>query len=271
MEQNVNAKISTLNQSADQGVETGKKIANNILEKIRNFHSKHPELFYIIVVIIIVIIVVILITLIKRKIKWNRENPVFYRTGVNVSGQAISIPNDSLHRSPQSNSSSMFFWVNIDTIDSNKESVGWRGVSEDSLLDTKYIQIVKKSMINNLEVIVKEPRNTFIIEDYPMNRWFSISVVIIDNYIEVYIDGKLIKTKYIETSGEILLKGTDNKPVTLGPFKGEISSFTFSSNTYTAKTVNNLQRRGPLTNSWLVRLFGYLSDLETQPKCEKKS
>jgi hypothetical protein len=271
MEQNLNNKISTLNQSADQGVETGKRIANDILDKIRNFHSKYPELFYIIVVIIIVIIVVILIKLVKRKIKWNRENPVFFRTGVNVSKQDISIPNDSLHRASQSNSSSMFFWVNIDAIDSHKESTLLKGESEDNILDTKYIQIVKKNLINNLEVIVKEPYNTFIIEDYPMNRWFSITVIIIDNYVEVYIDGKLIKTKYIETNGEILLKGTDNSDITLGPFKGEISSFTFSSNTYTAQTVNQLERRGPLTNSWLVRLFGYLSDLETQPKCEKKS
>ena len=103
-----------------------------------------------------------------------------------------------------------------------------------------------------------------------MNRWFSIAVVIIDNDLEIYIDGKLIKTDYIGNGGKILLGGTDNSDIQVGPFKGEIASFSFSSTPYTPQSVRHFERKGPKTNSWLVKLFGYLSEMETkQPECKQ--
>ena len=268
MEPNINDKLSTLDDDVDHSLEVGKRMIRNIFDHIRNYHNKYPHLFYITIIIIVVILVIIVITLIKNKIKWNRENPVFYRTGANVSDQQIIISNDSLHPTPQSNSSSMLFWVNIDSVDLESKS-SWTSSGE-SILDTKYIRIVKLGSANNLKLSFKnQTAPDIIIPDYPMNKWFSISIVIIDNYIEIYIDGKLIKTQFIETDGGIILQGTDNESVKLGSFKGKIASFTSSSITYTARTVNHLQRRGTITNSWLVKMFGFLSDLDTKPKCEK--
>lgn len=267
----VNSGLSTLKDDAGQGINKFRQTTSKITDKIREFHNNHRVLFYIIVIIISVILLFILTNLIKKKIKWNRENPVFYRTAIDATN-GFTIDNDKLHSVPQSNSTSMFFWLNLDVVGNSGDSSAHSGFTGDEVLIShpNHIQIKRKSLINNLKIqIPRHPTKDFIIKDFPMNRWFSMAIVIIDNDIEVYMDGKLIKTDYVDNGGKILLTGTDNSDIVVGPFKGKFSSFSISSTPYTPKTVRHFQRKGPLTDSWLVQLFGYLSGLESKPKCTK--
>ena len=238
---------------------------NKFTEKLRDFHNNHQTIFYVVLVVIVVILLVVSIKLIKKKIKWHKNNPTFFRSSIDVSKKGVTIPNDDLHRTPQSNSSSMFFWVNINSLKNNKvETVLGHPMS---------VHIQKNGTVNNLSVkIPQNPSKNFTIKDYPMNRWFSIGIVIVDNNMDVYIDGKLIKSifvsnKNIDGTSNILLSGADNSDITIGPFQGEFASFSYSSTTYTAHEVAHFQRKGPLTNPWLAKLFGYLGDIESQPKC----
>ena len=271
---NINNKLTNnmayLKEEGRQADAQVRAVSNKMVNKLRAFHDNHKVLFYIILVLIAVLMLVISIRLIKKKIKWDKENPVFYRTGMDAS-KGFAIPNDELHSMPQSNSSSMFFWVNLDIVGNSSDSSSHSGFTgSETIMDHKgYITIKRLASVNNLQFKIPNAK-AIIVKDFPMNRWFSIAVVIIDNDLEIYIDGKLIKTDYIGNGGKILLSGTDNSNIHIGPFKGEIASFSFSSTPYTPNSVRHFERKGPKTNSWLVKLFGYLSEMEiAQPKCNK--
>jgi len=75
--------------------------------------------------------------------------------------------------------------------------------------------------------------NAVEISDIPLNEWFCVTVVLEQNTMTVYINGKMVRQ--ITLSGTIKYNGGD---MTLGTFYGAISFLRVSSTSLTPKAVN---------------------------------
>jgi hypothetical protein len=113
-----------------------------------------------------------------------------------------------------------------------------------------------KSVGNNEENVYNSISSTCSITNFPLQTWVNISVSVYNRAIDVYIDGKLIKTCSMTTvaspiskSSNILIGGNKTPDKYQMPgFSGFIASVVYSPDVFSPKEVWDIYSRG-YTNS----------------------
>ena len=132
---------------------------------------------------------------------------------------------------------SWLLWVNLKTMGYNYGSK--KTILSKSGVQTPRIEISPKT--NSLEVSVsKEEGGTNVIlpNAVTVNNWTHIGVTISDKFMEVYINGKLTKTK--EISGSVNVDKSDVIISENSGFKGQIKKLRFFNKRLSADVINKI-------------------------------
>jgi len=83
---------------------------------------------------------------------------------------------------------------------------------------------------------------TTTIQNYPLRRWFHISVVFRPNSLEIYIDGELSRT----LSFEYAFAGRSSDDLSYGGYGGTISNVRYFNKALTYKDIKSIYVKGPM-------------------------
>jgi len=95
---------------------------------------------------------------------------------------------------------------------------------------------------------------TCTIQNIPIQKWTNVVISIYGRSLDVYIDGKLVKTQILSNIASI----TDKSPVYVTPsggFSGWTSNFAYYPKSLNPQEVWNIYQNG-YGSSWLANLFG---------------
>ena len=119
-----------------------------------------------------------------------------------------------------------------------------------------YIEPTSVSTIRSSENVYNSLTSTCSVTNFPLQTWVNISVSVYNRAIDVYVDGKLIKTcsmpviaSAISNSSSIIIGGKQTPAITEVPgFSGFIASVLYSPDVFSPKEVWDIYSRG-YTNS----------------------
>ena len=119
-----------------------------------------------------------------------------------------------------------------------------------------YIETDNPNVVGSNENVYNSLSSTCSITNFPLQTWVNISVSVYNRAIDVYIDGKLIKTcsmttvaSPISNSSTIFIGGTKTPDNNQAPvFSGFIASVVYSPDVFSPKEVWDIYSRG-YTNS----------------------
>jgi hypothetical protein len=119
-----------------------------------------------------------------------------------------------------------------------------------------YIEPASPASVGNNENVYNSLSSTCSVTNFPLQTWVNISVSVYNRAIDVYIDGKLIKTCSMTTVATPISKNTaifigGNRTPTntqVPGFSGFIASVVYSPNVFSPKEVWDIYSRG-YTNS----------------------
>ena len=156
----------------------------------------------------------------------------------------VTIPNSNIPK-PLDQEFSYSCWLKVCPKNFVKGTDKWwmvmgKGMIDDDMepYEQKTPGLFLKPNVNTLVATVycedgPSSGNAVEISDIPLNEWFCVSVVLEQNTMTVYINGKMVRQ--ITLSGTIKYNGGD---MTLGTFYGAISFLRASSTSLTPKAVN---------------------------------
>jgi hypothetical protein len=88
------------------------------------------------------------------------------------------------------------------------------------------------------------------IENFPLQTWVNLNVSLIDNVVDVYINGQLLKSCLL--SGSPVINTDDILVCPNGGFAGFIANLQVSSRAYNAHKTNEVYRKGPVLQEGLI-------------------
>tara|TARA_B100000575_G_scaffold294364_1_gene309844 strand:- start:28922 stop:29662 length:741 start_codon:yes stop_codon:yes gene_type:complete len=215
-----------------------------------------------IVIITILVFIISLIYIIRNRISYRNKNSLFFPKGRNAKERHV-IPGNEIYNSTEGFQFSIFTWVYVDNIVYNygrNRHILTKGiVNINSGIQCPGIWINPRENSLTIKISTKNKTEKFKVEDFPIRKWFSIAVVIKNNTVEIYFNGKLQSTKTLTedpiiNNGDLIL--TDR-----GGFSGAMSSLGVYSYALSSKEVLSKHKKGAIPGllhnilDWFQKLY----------------
>jgi len=207
--------------------------------------------------IITIVVVVILLYLFYQH--FFADNSVADLTSMHNGKQEKAFPADKLPSGAGSNDFTYSFWFYVNSWSYNygkPKIIFERSAGEQTKTPMPRLQFGAAS--NDLEIILSAtgPSGSFEehpchIKNVPIQKWTHVVVTLMDKTIDVYLDGKLVKTCLMP--GVPYITGLKNNPLTLAPkeagetqggFSGFMSKFRFYARSVPPREAYELYRQG---------------------------
>lgn len=86
-------------------------------------------------------------------------------------------------------------------------------------------------------------KEEFIIENIKLQKWINLNINLIDSNLDVFIDGKLVKSFIVNGYTQTNTGGLNICPY--GGFNGYITKLTYTNKSYNPKKIYTIYKRGP--------------------------
>lgn len=258
--------------------------------KLVNLKNKNFKLILIVAAIITVILFIVYFI---NKRKWDKLNPIFFKQSV-LTNRLITLPGEKIYTSTIGNSFTYFFWLYVDDIKKYRygvyKNVFTKGqVGYYSEQQCPGVYIAQKT--NDLEFILSTESSgqiineKFVLNDFPMRKWFSIALIVDNNSATVCLDGKVAVSKpfggsVIQNTGNLVIGGNggfisgetevgskltqickksgfSNNEEKAG-FAGMLSSLCYFPEAKTVDFITVKHKKGPYTESIFMKLYRYI-------------
>jgi len=208
--------------------------------KLKEIASTSNVFKTITILIIFSVIIYYIYKYIKDTIRSVNEEPILIKKIKNAKA-ALTFQGKDIMHSPNAYDSTYMVWLNVN--DTN-----WKNGSNKHVFNKGYeIQVTMAPKKNNLDIIVKKEDGgiiNFLVENFPLERWFHLGVVNTMQSAEVYIDGELYQSKVI--NGNIHSQVESDLSVTRnGGFGGFISSFRYFNRSLRSLEIKRIYSKGP--------------------------
>ena len=191
----------------------------------------------------------------------------FYRSSETVLTETANlsqtIPAIEITNSPGSSSYAYGIWIFVSNWDSNKPKTIFKRANNltVSLDNASPILKAKFTMSNDTE------KDVIITDNMPLQKWVYITISVDGQYVDGYIDGKLVKSSRVisEENSEVLIPKmpTSAAKMQLGGdgFDASIARFKHWAHAVDPQTVWNSYLQGNGQGSWTSTLSDYGVDL----------
>jgi hypothetical protein len=226
---------------------------SNLSSDLTDPSSNNFKIFYGITGFILLVFLIKRYT-IKRK-EYRERNPVFFQNGVDPR-KKTRIPGKNFLRSDKGLQCSFFFWMYVDNLVYKYGS--WKDVfikgrpgSHSSQSPSVFIWPKKNAL--RFEVSTNSGLDRIDIDDFPIRKWFSNTIVIKGTQVEIYRDALLVKTQnlrdnYKETSGDLWIGN-------YGGFGGQLSCVHYFSSAVGQKLIKYKHNQGPFCYPWWEKIW----------------
>ena len=93
---------------------------------------------------------------------------------------------------------STFFYINdwSDNVNTEKPlmTLGNNAVNSENC-----VNVTLQEMLNNIKITIDGEQNTVVIPNFPIQKWVCLTVSVYGNTLDVYLDGKLVKTHILSS------------------------------------------------------------------------
>tara|TARA_B110000908_G_C10244413_1_gene447980 strand:- start:1513 stop:2622 length:1110 start_codon:yes stop_codon:yes gene_type:complete len=240
----------------------------NIMANVKNINvdqiKSHKKK---IIAVIGILTIWVLYKYYSNKIKWDKLNPIFFKSSTSAKKENIITP-DKFYESRKDKEYTFFYWMYVDNLIYNygkRKQVFVKGIPDyNSRQQSPGVYISPKK--NSIEVIISTiyTNDSFIIDDFPIRKWFSVAIVVKNKQVELYIDGRLKITRNL--SGIVKLNTGSLEITKDGGYDGLISSISYFPEAKTRTFINVKHSRGPFTVWWVKRYVEYIKSLFMQLK-----
>ena len=224
--------------------------------------KKNKKNIIIIVAVISIIILIIFYKYYTNKVKWDQYNPIFFKKTTSAK-ESYTITPDKFYESSGDKEYTYFYWMYVDNLIhryGEKKEVFVKGIPKyESNEQSPGVYISSKQ--NSLEIIIStlNKNDHFIMDDFPIRKWFSIAIVVKNKQVELYMDGLLKITKNL--SGFAKLNTGPLEITKNGGYDGLISSISYFPDAKTKTFIQVKHSRGPITLWWLNRILEYIKSI----------
>ena len=190
-------KISSVGQNI---INVKDNISGNV-DNVLDIYSNSSIFVKILVVILILVIIYIIYRLIKKYRKYQRENPVFFKKGIDCKTEHI-IKDKYIIASTERNEFTYHFYLYVSDWDYN---IYWhKPILVKSLNNREFCPMISLNPIkNDLSATVNTSSgNQFTIKfsDFPLKKWTSVAVILNEKIFELYINGLLAETAILDSA-----------------------------------------------------------------------
>ena len=216
----------------------------------------------IIIIVVAVISIIIFYKYYTNKIKWDKLNPIFFKK-TTPAKKSYTITPDKFYESSRDKEYTYFYWMYVDNLIyryGEKKLVFVKGIPKyDSNEQSPGVYMSPKQ--NSLEIVIStlNKKDHFIMDDFPIRKWFSIAIVVKNKQVELYIDGRLKITKNL--SGFAKLNTGPLEITKNGGYDGLISSISYFPDAKSKGFIQVKHSRGPITLWWLNRILEYIKSI----------
>lgn len=192
----------------------------------------------------------------------------FYRSSETVLTETANlsqtIPAIEITNSPGSSSYAYGIWIFVSNWDSNKPKTIFKRANNltVSLDNASPILKAKFTMSNDTE------KDVIITDNMPLQKWVYITISVDGQYVDGYIDGKLVKSSRVisEESSEVFIPKMPTSAATMQlgggvGFDASIARFKHWAHAVDPQTVWNSYLQGNGQGSWTSTLSDYGVDL----------
>ena len=220
-----------------------------------------PYVKYALIGVLTFIIIFVIYKIIQNR-KYNKANPVFIKGG-HDGKKYKKFSQKDIPNSLGGNEMTTFCWIHINDLKykfSKIKHVFTKG--EPSLYKKKQCpSIWLDQKTNDLLVYISNKHFNDIIrvKDVPIQKWFSIGIVIKDNTASVYMNGDLVVSKSLRASAKI--NNGDLHIGNRGGFSGKISSMGMYSEALDVAKIKKLHSMGYNRSSYFRRILDTVKGL----------
>lgn len=244
--ENINSKIDVIQE----------KTTGFFSNFITNFKDRSSITFKLTIGIIAVIVIVILIWWYRKRMISNRLNPRFFPNGKDGS-KAEVIKNNLIYTPESGYEYSYFMWLYIDGMDykygewKHILTKGNFGINATETCPSIWIH--PKNNTIRVSVTTTAGIDNIDIDDIPVYKWVSFAVVVLNNTIEIYVNGKLSHTKNLSAipklnNGDLLVNNG-------GGFRGVITSLYYLPMSLKPKDIETRHNGGPYGSNVFERFY----------------
>ena len=229
-----------------------------------NNPSKKNLMIFVVICVIISVFIYFLTQkyLIRPRKNISVKNLIPY---IHDAKKELRVAKQSVPKSAEGNEYNFNFWIFLN-------DYNYR-INEDKIIVTKGENSVFNPLImlennsNNLKIAVsttdfrkeidsdselsdielsdneEDKMEEFLVNNIKLQKWVNINIGFIDNSIDVYLDGKLVKSFIVRGYPKINYGGLVITPG--GGFNGKISSLTYTNKSFSYNKIYNLYKKGP--------------------------
>ena len=143
--------------------------------------------------------------------------------------------------------STYMIWLNVNDTNWNNGSI------KHVMSKGTELQITMGKTINKLHIAAQKESGdivSMVVDNFPLERWFHITVVLNHQSVEVYVDGELYKS--VAVNGSLKPQIESDLSVTLnGGFGGYISSFRYFNSVLKSTRIKRIYSKGPSPIQWI--------------------
>jgi hypothetical protein len=191
----------------------------------------------------------------------------FYRSSETVLTETANlsqtIPPIEITNSPGSSSYAYGIWIFVSNWDSNKtKTIFTRANNLTVSLDNASPKLIAKFTMDPVSGPVSE-KDVIITDNMPLQKWVYITISVDGQYVDGYIDGKLVKSSRVISGGLIPKMPTSAAKMQLGGdgFDASIARFKHWAHAVDPQTVWNSYLQGNGQGNWTSTLSDYGVDL----------
>ena len=191
----------------------------------------------------------------------------FYRSSETVLTETANlsqtIPPIKITNSPGSSSYAYGIWIFVSNWDSNKTKTIFKRANNLTVsLDKTSPKLIAKFTMDKVSDPVLE-KDVIITDNMPLQKWVYITISVDGQYVDGYIDGKLVKSSRVISDGLIPKTQTIAATMQLGGdgFDASIARFKHWAHAVDPQTVWNSYLQGNGQGSWTSTLSDYGVDL----------
>ena len=226
---------------------------NQLKSDLVNPSSTNFKIFYGIIAIILIIYLVK--RYIKKRKAYLEKNPVFFQDGLDPK-KKTKIPGKKFLKSDNGTEATFFFWMYVDNLVykyGRWKDVFIKGRPGSHIAQCPGVFIHPKKNLMRFEVSTGVKLDKIDVDDFPIRKWFSNTIVIKGTQVEIYRDGLLVKTQNL--SGNMRENTGDLHIGHYGGFGGNLSCIHYFSKAIGQKLIKHKHSQGPVCYPWWQKLW----------------
>lgn len=252
----INIPTKALKRSYSAYFKGGNKITNMVTDNLKSPYVKYGLIGF------AVIILVYFIYKIYQNKKYNKANPVFIKGG-HDGKKYKKFSQKDIPNSLGGNELTTFCWLHINDLKYRYSKIKHIFTKGDPYLQRKSQcpSIWIDSKTNDILIYISNKHFNDIVrvKDIPMQKWFSIGIVIKDNTTNIYMDGDLVVSKSLRAPAKI--NNGDLHIGKNGGFNGRISSMGMYSEALDVARIKKLHSMGYNRSPYYQRIWDTIKGL----------